>query len=210
MGTRRFLVVALIAGGACSQYTFQPETNATATVRGRVAADYPLPSSSINHGDVRIASFGVSKIKRADETSYYALHVRMVVSNNGGQPWTLTTAQQRVQLHKGPTLAPAFARSDANDLAEVVVQPGSKRTLDLFYPLPRPEEHASRIPEFDFLWRISADGHTVAERTPFERLAIMSPEYAYSGFGLRAGWGPYGWYDPNWGPEYIGPAQWYW
>jgi hypothetical protein len=210
--------LALVLGvAACeSSYYYRPAANATARVEGRRAAIYQLPSPESSQGDIRVVSFGVAKLKPQEEghATVHALHVRDVVSNNSALPWQIDTRQQMVELHGGRRLAAAYSRSDDGNLPLAVVQPGGKRTIDLFYPLPPDVEKASRIPEFDVLWRVdTGGGRVVAERTPFERLRI-EPYYAglYWGYpyGAGFGWGPYGWYDPFWGPAFIGAPGWYW
>ena len=210
------LVAALLGAAACeSSYVYRPATNANARVEGRRAADYPLPSPQQPLGDLRVASFGVSKIKMDDPAreTVHALHVREVVANESNRPWSVDTRQQEVELRDGRRLQPGFARSDDGNLPVVTVPPSGKRTIDLFYPLPPREEKASKIPEFDVVWRVDTGGQAIAQRTPFERLRI-EPYYAGLGWGYpyggAYGWGPYAWYDPTWGPGFIGPPGWYW
>jgi hypothetical protein len=199
----------LAAAGCASEYTYQPATNATATVKGHVAAYYPLPDAVHPQGDARVASFGIAKIKRADESQLRTLHLRVVVSNNSQQPWQLDVNQQRVQLKGGATLSPAFAQSDGQDVPDVHITPGGKRTVDLFFALPEDQARASRIPEFDAIWRVETGTQPVVQRTPFDRL-VVEPAYASTGWYGPGWWGPYGWYDPFWGPGYIGAPGWYW
>src|SRR5262245_47152487 len=59
----RIVVVALgcaLAAGCAYEYVYRPAENATATVRGQVAARYQIPTNN-PQGDVRVASFGVAK-----------------------------------------------------------------------------------------------------------------------------------------------------
>jgi hypothetical protein len=210
------LALALGLAACESPYVYRPAVNANARLAGHRAAEYQLPTPQNPQGDIRVASFGVSKVKPQAEQqgTIHALHVRAVVANNSNQPWQLDTRQQVVQLHDERTLAPAFSRSDDGNLPLAVAPPGGKRTIDLFYPLPPDMEKASRIPEFDVLWRVdTGNGKVVAQRTPFERLRV-EPYYASTGggdpFEGPSGWGPYGWYDPFWGPAFIGSPGWYW
>jgi hypothetical protein len=212
---RGWVVITALTFGACeSMYMYQPSSNATSTVRGRAAAEYQLPSPTLTEGDLRIASFGISRVSRAQGGPMHAMHVRMVVSNNTGQPWTIDTREQLADVRGLGTVKLAFARSEGQDLPIVTVNAGQKRTIDLFFPLPPQMEKASQIPEFDILWRVHADnGRLVAQRTPFERLRI-EPAYAGVGWGYpyygAYGFGPFGWYDPFWGPGIIGTPGWYW
>jgi hypothetical protein len=196
-----------------SDYVYKPEVNATAEIRGRTAADYPLPSAAASQGDLRVASFGIARLTRAaGEQKMHAMHVRMVVSNNGREPWVVDTREQRATVRGGAAEPPVYVNSDRDGLPMVTIPPGGKRTIDLFCPLPPDAERAARIPEFDVLWRVRAGLTEVAERTPFERLRI-EPLYAYGwGYpysGLYS-FGPYGWYDPLFGPSYVGSPGWFW
>jgi hypothetical protein len=211
-------LAALALGvAACeSSYFYRPAVNANAQVQGRRAAEYKLPTPASPAGDLRVASFGVAKVnpQGTQPGPVHALHVRLIVSNSSNQPWQIDARQQMVQLQDGRQLSPSFSRSEDGDVPVAVVPPSGKRTLDIFYPLPPDQEKASRIPEFDVLWRVdTGGGRVVAQRTPFERLRL-EPYYAGVGWGYpygRAfGWGPYGWYDPFWGPAYIGVPGWYW
>jgi hypothetical protein len=212
---RAHLLAALALGlAACqSPYIYRPSSNANAQIQGHTAASFKLPTPMNPQGELRVASFGVAKIRPQGEAGgvLHALHVRQVLDNNSNEPWQFDARQQTVQLKDGRRLTPSYSRSEDGDVPLAVVAAGGKRTLDLFYPLPPDVEKASRIPEFDVLWRVeTGSGRVVAQRTSFERLRI-EPYYAGLGWGYGAfGWGPYGWYDPVWGPAFIGAPGWYW
>jgi hypothetical protein len=210
------LALALGVTACESSYIYRPASNANAHVEGRRAAQYDLPTPARPQGDIRVASFGVAKIKpeTGAHGEIHALHVREVVSNNSLQAWQIDSRQQIVELHGGGRITPAFSRSDTGNVPLEVIPPQGKLTLDLFYPLPADQEKASRIPQFDVLWRVdTGNGQAISQRTPFERLRI-EPYYAGLGwgypYGAAFGWGPYGWYDPFWGPAFIGAPGWYW
>jgi hypothetical protein len=208
MSLRLLIAGGLLLAGCASPYVYQPEVQATATMRGTVAADYPLPSAAQQQGDVRVASFGVAKIKRTNAATVRALQARLVVANNSNADWHLDTRQQEVILHDGRRLQPAYVYSDAGDVPLVTIPAGGKRAINLFYPLPVDVDKAKRVPQFDLVWRIDAAGQQVAQRTPFQRLVIYP---AYAGPGWWGGWyGPYAWYDPFWGAGIPGAAGWYW
>jgi hypothetical protein len=196
--TALFLFAASLTG--CSQYTYQPAENATATVRGRSAADYQIPPQA-PQGDVRLASFGFSRVAPPNappDQTERVLHLRMIVSNNGAQPWHLDTRQQLLDVSGVGRFSPAFAssRQGVAGFPSVAVAPGSRRTIDLFYRLPAGMNHARDIAQFDVIWRVDVPGQVVVERTPFDRLQVV-PEYAY-------GYGPYGYVDYGWGPFWWG------
>jgi hypothetical protein len=202
---------ALVLCACNAGYIYHPAENATAQIRGHVAADYQIPTNDPK-GDVRIASFGISKITPESRESLRAIHARLVVSNNGVQPWLVDIRQQVAALPGGQQVHPAFARSDSGEFPIVRVAPRGKGTIDLFFPLPADAQRASKLPEFDVVWYVNTGQQMVSERTPFERLAV-EPAYAYGwGYPYGPGWGygPYAWYDPFWGPAMIGAPGWYW
>jgi hypothetical protein len=54
------MLVGSLAMASCSpDYVYRPAENATATITGRVAADYQVPPNT-PRGDVRLAYFGTS------------------------------------------------------------------------------------------------------------------------------------------------------
>jgi hypothetical protein len=202
-------LLALCAAGCNSDFTYQPAENATALIHGRTAADYQIPAAKPT-GDVRIASFGFSKLtpKTATVTQEIrAMHVRMIVSNMSPQPWVVDTRDQLAAVRGSAEVQPVFARSDAQDLPVVTIAPGGQRTIDLFFPLPAAEQQARKLPSFDVVWRVRTGTQLVTERTPFERLYIAP---VYAGYWYPYAFGPYGWYDPIWGPGIIGTPGWYW
>ena len=196
--SRVFLVLALLgATGCATRYTYVPTTNAMATIQGRVAAEYPVPPSA-PQGDVRIASYGLTDLtpRSAANEVLRALHLRVVLADNAATPWTFDTREQRVQLDDGAVLAPAFASANAGSSPPLVtVDRNGKRVVDLFFLLPPELQHADAIPEFDALWRVGTGAGIVAERTPFERLAI---EPDYGGYDDWDYGGDYYWGGPYW------------
>jgi hypothetical protein len=204
---------------ACTpNYVYRPAANATATIKGHPAADYPIPPTA-PQGDVRLASFGVTEIRPSRHASENekAVHLRMIVSDNSQAPWTLDTRQEVIALPDGQQLAPAYVTTHEGPagLPLVTVAPGSKRTIDLFYPLPPNMGSASKVPEFDAVWHVETPQQDVTERTPFDRLQI-EPATAY-GYGpewetWHEVWGGPFWYDPMYpgyrGDIFIGAPHW--
>lgn len=222
MTTRMILVAAAgalaLAGGGCeNEYIYRPAANATAVVSGRVAARYAVPAER-PVGEVRVASFGVARAETrggeragGDEREVHLMHVRLVVANNdGAAPFYVDPREQQAIYTGNYRVAPVYATASTEGLPQIVVRPGDQRTIDLYFPLPAGAEEEGRIPEFDVLWRVRTDRRLVTERTPFDRLRV-EPIYAGPGwYPYYYGWGPYGWYDPFWGPAFIGPPGWYW
>lgn len=88
-----FSLVSAAALTACAgQYTYVPTSNATASVGGRIAADYKIPDEA-PRGDVRAVSYGITQIAStaAPDGHVSAVHLRLIVANNSGAKWTLDT-----------------------------------------------------------------------------------------------------------------------
>jgi hypothetical protein len=208
------LPAAVLLAGCAHDYAYQPAEHATGNIGGHVAADYQIPAAA-PQGDVRLASFGLSELAPASGSgdARPALHLRMVVSNNGSQPWTVDTREQKLDIANAGSIAPAFAttREGNTGLPLITVDAGSKRIIDLFFPLPPNQQSADSIPEFDAIWNVHAGPQDVVERTPFDRLRIepaygpgIAPEYGYYG-----DWGGPFWGDPMypWSRPWVGGAM---
>ena len=195
-------LVSLVSGlaTACSPaYSYVPAANDTATIKGQPAADYPIPPEK-PQGDVRIASFGFADLSPhgapSDEPhALHALHMRVVVANNSDKPWTVDTREQRLELAGGGKSAPAFASANAGTPPPLVtVTPAGKRVVDLFFPLPSGQQHASKVPEFDAIWTVHTDARAITERAPFSRVLIQPAPTPYD-YGTDYPWGPPYYYD---------------
>jgi hypothetical protein len=200
--TRPLLLATLLAATGCaSQYAYVPTTNATATIHGKIAADYPIPPNA-PQGDLRIASYGITDVSpnAAPRESLRALHLRVALANDSAATWTFDTRQQSIDLSGRGPLAPAFSSASPGTPPPLVtVEPNGKRVVDLFFVLPPDLQHADAIPEFDALWSVTTGAGPIAERTPFERL-LIEPDYGYYDYW---DYGP----DYYWGgPYWVNPA----
>jgi hypothetical protein len=204
MSTKSAILVTAAAAllGACEgNYVYRPEAQPTARWSGGQAAQYQIPPEE-PAGELQIASFGVSRVKpQAGEVgdAQRALHVRMVATNDGAAPWTIDTRKQQIDIRGVGQTGPLWARVHGSVAPLVTVPARDRRIIDLYFPLPEDMQHASRIPQFDLLWRVDVAGRMVAERTPFERLRVERV-YAVAGpyeYGWATTWGPDFYYDPG-------------
>jgi hypothetical protein len=190
--------LVLTSPGCSSQkpYVYGPE-QATVWVDGYPGAAHPVPPEE-PQGEVRVASFGITKITPSEgAAALRALHVRMVVLNNGDDtPWTIDTREQEVAIEGEGRSRAAYVNTDQSGLPMVTVPRRDKRTLDLYFPLPEAIDDADQLPRFDFLWQVETGARVVADRTMFRREAVREREDHYSDVTLIAGWGPWWWYDP--------------
>jgi hypothetical protein len=203
---RRISIAALVAalvGGCTPSYLYQPATHLSANDQGQPTARYSVPPES-PHGEVTLASRGIVDLSLgSDNERTRCLQVHMIVANNDDAPWVVDAREQLLQLPGEGQSRPALVNTEQQDLPNINVAPGQKRTVDLFYTLPQPLQQAKQIPEFDVSWHVQMPSRVVAERTPFERVKIEEPSdyyadaYAYDyGYGYGYGWGPVWWYDP--------------
>ena len=161
----------VVAAQACaSQAVYIPEERATATMEGRTAASYPLPSAENEQGHVRVASYGVSVAK--NQESARLIHLRLAVSGSGKKPVTVIPDEQRLQLPNGRQLAPSYAHATAGSSPVVTVRPGTVQVLDLYFKLDE-----SEVPSrFDVVWRMSLGDHVVSRITPFDKVSVDPAE----------------------------------
>jgi hypothetical protein len=216
------LALAALGGGCNESYVYRPEEGASARVGAHPAAYYPIPPEA-PQGDVRVASFGVSAIHPEGDESHEmrAMHARIVVTNQSPFPWTVDTRQQVAAIAGVGNLGPLYASTPGGALPLVGVPPNTRRTIDLFYPLPPGVEESSQIPAFDLLWRVdTGNGRVVAERTPFDRLQVEPATPSETPYH-PPGWGPSWWsagglgygsgyVDPLWveKPVVVSPPTW--
>lgn len=184
---------------ACGGYDpYVPEQAASGVLDGRTAAEYELPSELGTRGDVRLASYGISELRRQDgDQKIKAVHVRFAVTNRSTTPMTVDVRNQRVQLQDGTRISPVLATSPAGGIPVVNVPPASSRIIDLFFPLERYESKDRQPPRFDVVWRVEIANETVVEVTPFAQVEI-DPVVAQQE-AMRSAWaGPYWYFSPYW------------
>ncbi len=209
------IALCVAAGGCAPAYVYRPTQEVTAEAGGRPASRYPIPPES-PHGSLTVATFGIAEVQ-VGEQALKMLHVREVVSNDDDiAPWTLDTRQQLVEVPGHGKSVPTYVNTDVAGAPLVAIQPGTKRTIDLYYALPPGVQKADKLPEFDVLAHVQTPLRPVAQRTPFERFAIEPEAYdAYYGgaFAVGVGWGPMWWYDPLYpsvafpGAVYVAPPS---
>lgn len=203
--------LAALALAACApEYAYLPVTNAT-VAGNNVSAEYPIPAD-MPHGDVLVTSYGITDVApRSDPSATIrSLHLRFSITNNAGQPWRFDAREQRVELAGYGSSVPAFATSSSGAPPPVVTVPSlQKRSVDLFFPLPAPLQHASRLPSFDVVWRLDAANEFVSRRTSFQRVELVPPPYYYGpyDYGMDYWWGPPYWYNPAYSSRtFVGGA----
>ncbi len=171
----RALIALCAVGAACGpRYVYVPTEDVTAFVDGH-AADAYLISPNAPRGAVRLASFGFSTVSPPNALPgerERALHLRMVVANDSGEPWHLDPRQQFLEIGRGRRISPVLATSPQriDRFPTIVVAPHAKRIIDLFYRLPLGMNSAADVRRFQEVWRLDLPARTIVERTPFERM----------------------------------------
>jgi hypothetical protein len=95
-----------------------------------------LPTSMNAGAGLQLASYGVAELTTDDGVAIPALHVRAMIANmTRDLPWALDASKARVELAT-QQLAPAFVNSDVATLPIAILDPGERRTIDLYFPLP--------------------------------------------------------------------------
>lgn len=189
------LIAAALSVGACEQsYVYTPTTT-NATTAGLPSSRTEIPQEQ-PQGSVEIASYGVTKLKSEDATMR-ALHVRMVVANDGDDvPWTLDTSQQLIELPGAGQSRPMFVNSSYQQGGPMLtIARHQRQVIDLYYPLPQTMAKNSKLPRFDLHWQVTTPQRMVASSTVFDRVTEEPvDQYAYGYWW--GGYGPYWWYDP--------------
>jgi hypothetical protein len=122
-----------------------------------------------------------------------ALHVRLVVANNGdASPWTIDTRQVLIDIAGEGSSPAVYVNSDVGTLPEITIARGERRTIDFFFPLPGSMQAEAAIPRFDVKWQVVTGARPIAGRTPFDRFELQAPPPAVVAFR----WGPHWWFDP--------------
>jgi hypothetical protein len=202
------LLVGICLAACASSPDYVPESGEAATLGGRTAAEYQLPSDADGKANVRIASFGFIEAKPKDrDEKVKALHLRMNVSSESDAPVTIDVREQIVEGPKGGRHVPGYVKSDAGDAPEVTIAPRNARTFDFYYEVP--EEYAKQ-PEpknFTLHWTVNVGGEAITRSTPFQQVAV-DPVIAQQEASQNLA---YGWAAPAYGPwSAWGPwSYWY-
>jgi len=205
-------ILACTCVAGCASYSaYVPEERTTTTLGGRTAAVYGLPSERSPQGNLRVASHGISEIKRNGRESGKAIHVRMALADTGDHSMTLDARRQRLQLPDGRQLSPAYAASAAATPPVIQVRPGTSRMVDLYFPIPQDLASGEKPPRFDLVWSVWAGEREVSKITPFDKVRVdpavarqrLAEDIVFEGH-------PYYWSDPVWGSAVLSPPQWGW
>ncbi len=156
------LTVAFV-GCSSARYAYVPAASPGPT-GGEIASLYRVPSDR-PRGDVEVTSFGVEH-----PHGVAALRVRIVVSNNDDQPWSIDTRQQFADIPGVGRVTPLFVT-----VPYVRVEPGKQAVIDLFFRLPPGVDEENEIRDFALAWQLQAGSSLVERRTLFQRYPLLRP-----------------------------------
>jgi hypothetical protein len=195
MRTQMILIGALVA--ACTDtpvYYYAPEQAAVRRAGMPTRIEKIPPEAP--QGTIAISSQGLTRGQRGE----LALHVRLVVSNEGDdQPWSVDVREQMVEVANVGRSQPQFANAGIQSLPTLSVARREQRVLDLYYPVPPGVEEADDLPGFDVLWQVDTGARAISGRAHIMRREVVDPP---STTIYASGWGPYWWYDP-WYPRVV-------
>ena len=193
------ILAAACAPVAPTAVTSPPTLGVTDAMPARDDAVYPVPRGA-PRGNVRLASYGVVSVARADapRPELRAVHVRIIVTNEDDREWTLDARDQRIDYDGHGSASPVFAAASGDAPPPVVVVPPAViRTADLFFPLPGELQTSGSLPAFDAVYSVSTGREVVVGRAPFQALPAEPLEYASYDYGDGYYWGPPYWQDPH-------------
>ena len=192
-GMTRALLPALLAGcAATTSYVYAPR-DASTSQDGYPTAVIGIPPDG-PQGRLELTSYGITDIQPEGTGRATVLHVRIAISNERDTgSWTFVPGEQLVELAGKPGIRPIFVNSDKPELATIVVGPGERRTVELYYPLPAGIAGEDDLPGFELTWRVLATAHPYSARTHFERIEEerMSNQFHTT---FKRSESPYWWY----------------
>jgi hypothetical protein len=153
-----------------------------------------LRPTSMNAGaGLELASYGVAELATDDGAAIAALHVRAVIANpTRDLAWSVDASKVRVELASGP-IAAAFVSSDVARLPIAILDPGERRTIDLYFPLPSDAADHGGPASFALTWAFNTPAGVV--RTAwFERAAAVAQSGHQPGPAVL---GQHWWFDPR-------------
>jgi hypothetical protein len=167
---RAVLVAGALVLISCAptRYTYAPVTVTSADMAGRAAVDVPIPST----GSVRLSTFGIAELDLGRTPPVRALHVRMSLTNDSEQAWSLDASLLRAELADVGRTEVAPRTSAGLRPPTLEVAPHTTREVDVFFPLPEDLASARELPAFDVVWTLRTQSGEVERRTPFERIAV--------------------------------------
>lgn len=176
------VVVAACAGCAPWRYVYVPGERMTAVADEFPAARYPIPLVE-PRGELIVGALGLLPPDPDEEVSPTLLGVRITIANTGDiAPWTLDVREQLLVLNGGKPFGPTYIDSASPALPVLVINPGEKRTVDLYYRMPDDIEGPAQVPSFQLLWRLHTGDAMAGRRTWFTRIRIGAEASRYPAY----------------------------
>jgi hypothetical protein len=165
------------------------------TSAGRDQQLVVLPTSSSTRAGLQLSSLGIAELRTDGGAVVATLHVRAVIANTTrDRPWVLDASKARIAAIPGPPVAPAFVNSDVTTLPIAILEPGERRTIDLYFPLSAELATLGGPTSFALVWPINTPARVV-QSAWFERDGAIA--LSASDVSRAAGWGHHWWFDPT-------------
>ena len=116
---------------------------------------------------------GVTNLEplRLSDATLHAVHIAVEVSNRSDQLWTIDPSEAHIGLIVNHERSDIYATTVEITRASMIdVAPGSKRLLDLYFPLPIQLGKDNAVPPFELFWTVHLGSRVITQRTPFHRL----------------------------------------
>jgi hypothetical protein len=155
-------VAATIALAGCAHDAARSPGEQAAASRAPDAV-YALPSGGL----VRLAVLGMREVPATTlgQNGFRALVVRMVLDNSdGAAAWTVDPSEQVARIADYGQMLPAHVVTQ-----KLTVPAGQLTTLDLLYPVPRPEYGPEMPRSVALEWRVHTTAGEIRERSVLDR-----------------------------------------
>ena len=105
-----------------------------------------------------------------------AVRVRFLLNNAGETSWVLDPRETYLALSGTDERIAALAPTTAGaPPSSVRAEPGSRPSVDLFFPLPPGAAKARDVPRFEVVWHLQTDQGLIERRTTFDRHTVEQP-----------------------------------
>ncbi len=126
--------------------------------------------------------------------------MRIEITNNQTESWTLNTADQTLSIGDQGKSSPAYINLETKEkeLPLITIHPKEKKTVDLYYTLPEDSKNETEISKVQLSWRVQTADQKIHETTSFERIEVSpnQPHLYPPVANTRSwwnGWNYFGW-----------------
>jgi len=184
----------IVAAGASATIASRPascETTSESAELRRVV----LPTASDAGGALELSSFGVAELATDDGSVFPALHVRAVIASAAStRSWAVDASKARLEALPGTVVEPVAVNADLTTLPIAIIDPGERRVIDLYFPLPPELARRGGPASFALSWPVHIPERTVRHAWFARGAAVVRLDVDA---GHAAGRGAQWWFDPG-------------